>query len=562
MNRSSRQPMLVVVVAFAVGIFCDAQFPGSTLVWISICAIAFVLTLIAMRWQLHRVSGIALIIFLMSLGGIWHHMRWNLYPSNDISRWASNDAQPFVLEGVVSGETRPVGAANDHPLSISSRESRFIVPINVVRRKTASGWSPASGCVNVLARGEEIAYKTGDVIRLHGDVRLVEGPRNPGEFDFAWYYRSQRVNAWAYANGAEGIELVRDSRLLLNPSGRLRELIRRRLIASIERHVEEPYRDFAEAILLGRRSQLDPQQKDEFALTGTAHILAISGLHVGILVGVVFLVLRLCLVPRRWIFVVAILFVVAYAWLVEFRTPVTRAMILIALYCMGRLAGRAGMSLNSLALAALLVLVVNPSDLFSLGAQLSFLAVYSMTNIVERKREPLEPVAKLILTTRHWSIQEVYRGLQAMNRLFWTSLTIWLIAVPLVASNFHLFTLNSLWINPIVLPLVGLVLFWGLVYSFCKRLSSNSDGNGLGILEITGNDVWHRCIWREYSRGHHWVVGPNGLAVLTFYVGLLAMKVINPNGFSGKARIVLDRMGWSILAWADWNSEHLEHFAG
>ena len=112
-----------------------------------------------------------------------------------------------------------------------------------------------------------------------------------------------------------------------------------------------------------------------FVATGTVHLLVVSGLHVGILATGLFFALRMGFLRRGTALTLVAALVVAYAMIVGARPPVIRAAVLVVLLCMAAATGRRPLGFNSLAAAALVVLAMNPADLFRTGTQLSFLAM-------------------------------------------------------------------------------------------------------------------------------------------------------------------------------------------
>ncbi len=131
----------------------------------------------------------------------------------------------------------------------------------------------------------------------------------------------------------------------------------------------------ADAVLLGTREQLDPDQTEGFRETGTVHLLVIAGLHLGILAGVATLLLARLPIPRRWALATVALFTLTYMLLVQAQPPVVRATILVLAACGSLWLGRERLGMNVLAGAGLVVLALNPADLFRVGPQLSFLCV-------------------------------------------------------------------------------------------------------------------------------------------------------------------------------------------
>ncbi|MDB4766499.1 ComEC family competence protein, partial [bacterium] len=310
------------------------------------------------------------------LSACWHHAYWNFYPENEISRWASEDSHPVCIEAILLNEPRTVAAtsSNGHMNRPRDQATQNRMLAKCLAIRDGEQWLPAAGRLQLTAPvgGDEL--HAGDQVKIWGSLRKIGGPTNPGEFDFRNYYRSQRILSSLYCAHADGIEVIQRSH-----AGIWLARLRSRLNELAWHHLAPRQASLASAILLGNREQLEPSRRETFLQTGTVHLLAISGLHVGILACCFFVIFRCGWLSRNACLFLTIAFVMFYAWLVEFRPPVVRASILIILFCAARMSGRSGLSYNVLALAALIVLAINPTDLFSLGTQLSFLAVVSIS---------------------------------------------------------------------------------------------------------------------------------------------------------------------------------------
>ena len=339
---------------------------------------------------------------------------------------------------------------------------------------------------------------------------------------------------------------------------RLRSKLRKRLNALIWQHVDEKRAPFAAAILLGNREQLTSVQRERFLKTGTVHLLAISGLHIGILAALFFLLYRVGLMRRATALLCTIVFVIFYAWLVEFRPPVLRASILIVLFSIARLKGKNGLSYNLLALAGLIVLAFNPSDLFQIGPQFSFLAVTTLIfcrSWIYPGPEQ-DPLKRLIANTRGTPVRIV----RWVGRNAWTtfkvSAVIWLAAVPLVAFHFHLVVPVSLLLNPLVMiPIaIGLysglgVLVFGWFWSGAANFFGQVCGSSLGLIDmmIERGEV--------VPGGHFWASGPDAWAVVLFYSGLFLLVTQSWAKLNGRWTMAIV-CAWTAFAWVlpNWNA--------
>ncbi len=345
------------------------------------------------------------------------------------------------------------------PLPATEKTTFRVAPLEI---RNGRKWERVNG-VSRLVIHENVQHVTaGDEVLVIGRLVPIGAPTVPGQFHFQDYFRAAQTLSAIHVFHAESVTV--QQRASIPSFSGIRSYLRKQLDQLLWRYVHSDYAGFASAILLGNRQQLTAEMRDDFVITGTSHLLAISGLHVGILAGIFLIAYRLGVLPRRWALLLTIGFVVFYAWLVEFRPPVTRAAILLSLFCFGRLIGRAGLEFNLLAVAGILVLVVNPSDLFALGPQLSFLAVASLI-LYKDWIFPLpsdDPVDRLIRNSRpllqRWLNQIGRRCKQAVL----VSGLIWLVGLPLVAANFHVVTPIALLVNPLVLLPTGIALFAGL----------------------------------------------------------------------------------------------------
>ena len=220
----------------------------------------------------------------------------------------------------------------------------------------------------------------GDNWRLLVRLKPPHGFRNPGGFDYeAWLYQ-HRIRATGYVRQSpQNQRLERDTGF---PLQRLRQAIRE----SIATHLEHsPVKGIMLALVIGDRSAIDPFQWQQLQRTGTNHLMAISGLHIGLVAGLMFL-----LGQRLWRFsghgmvwlpapkagaILALLSATAYAALAGFSIPTQRALIMISVVMLALLTSRPITPSRTLATALLLVLLFDPLAVLASGFWLSFAAV-------------------------------------------------------------------------------------------------------------------------------------------------------------------------------------------
>jgi competence protein ComEC len=305
----------------------------------------------------------------------------------------------------------------------------------------------------------------------------------------------------------------------------------------------------AAAILLGERGGLSRELADEFVVTGTIHVLAISGLHVGLLAAGLFIVLRGFGLCRQSSGVAVAAVTGLYMLLVGAGTPVVRATILVWIACAAVAVGRRPATINSLAVAAIVICMWRPSEVFSTGAQLSFLSTAILTGVASilcRPRE-FDPIERLIERSRSWSekrlrLAGVWLGAGAL-----ASAAVWLATAPLVAYRFHVVSLVGLVINVFVAAVVPVAMACGflcLLTSIVPGPLASIFGAGCdGSLAVIEALVSHAA---AVPGGHAWVAGPQGWWVAGWYaVMVVAFLVL-------RADLLRRAVTWATLvgAWS------------
>jgi competence protein ComEC len=318
-------------------------------------------------------------------------------------------------------------------------------------------------------------FSPGDIILASSHINPINNYGNPGEFDYQTYMATHRLYHQTYLPASDWKKLRGiPARSPVSYSNR----IRRNFLNKIERAAGSPEEHaIVSALLLGYRAFLTPDMKTRFSASGATHILAVSGLHVGIL----YLILHYLLFfmetsrRRRIIKTLIILCILAcYALITGLSPSVSRATLMFCVLAIGRILRRPISAYNSLAFSAFLLLMINPMLVFSVSFQLSYAAVSSI----------------VIFQPRLYRLIE----LPAFPDRLWQWLTLALAAqigaAPLVIHYFHLFP-NYFWLsNFLAIPAATCILVCGtafLVTSFTLPALSPlfSEGMSLGakILE-------------------------------------------------------------------------------
>jgi len=525
-EASQYQPLVAVVVACAAGIVLDRISGLPSTFWWVLAVVAWFGWAAAWRWGASRSAAWLLLGSVLSTAGGWHHGSWDLFLDDDLGRIAREAPQPVCIEAVAMTGLRPVPAPPASPLRSIVLGDQTRLRVRVVRLRDGRYWRSCSGLAQMFVDGHLPNVRVGD--RLHIFAQLLK-PRpalNPGEFNSNLHQRADRVLSRVYVNYPECVT-VGSSESWRNP-WRALERVRTRSHELLSRHIRYERSPLAAAVLLGAREQLDPERVEAFVVTGTIHLFAISGLHVGILAASFFWVARCGMVSRRWALLAVIILTITYAMLTDARPPVVRATILVVVTCAAMLSGRRPLALNALAAAALGVLVYNPADLFRTGTQLSFLAVATLSWFGPRllATRPADPLQQLVSLARPWPVRMARRFGARLWRVTLASGVIWLVALPLVMYRFHLFSpiavlLNALlWIPMAVALFAGFgVLLLAEFFPFAGDACGWLCGACLAVLENTV------CVAQRAEGGHWWVSGPACWWLCGFY-GILGWGLI------------------------------------
>ena len=234
---------------------------------------------------------------------------------------------------------------------------------------------------------EPVPLRYGKRVTLTGVLQEPRGKRNPGGFDYKTYLARQNVVGVVEAIGLLQIG-EQGGFLPLRWIEGLRiqaEHLIDTIYAEVSLHAQ-----IVKGILLGKRSGIPSETLDAFQNSGTFHVLAVSGLHVGLVAALCYFGFSRFRFPQKIVCLLTMIAVLIYACLVGFRPSVFRATLLTLLFLLARLIDRDTDIYNLLAFAALVLLLLNPHQLWDVGFQLSFAAVASIVYFVPKMEKPLQ----------------------------------------------------------------------------------------------------------------------------------------------------------------------------
>lgn len=523
------RPLVAVAIAVVVG--CGTSRWLSVWVGEQSVGFAWAAALVACGgwagcWATGRPRPAAIMLLLAAgLGAsAWGAARFDLFATHDIAWQLVGGPIPIAVRGTVVESPRLLSRGEGSGAAALGPTSEFTVVVDEIR--TGSRWRPAAGRATVVVSGEPLPLWSGTRVRiLARGVRPIEAG-NPGEFDFAAKARSDRqlsvlrVNAWKWVRVQQWPPWWSLAASM--------DRVRAWALTTLQQQIAPGRLPLASALLLGARESLPQAAADNFVATGTIHVLAISGLHVGLVAAGLFGLLRGLVVSSRWASLIVAVVTGLYMLLVGAETPVVRATLLIWVACAAVGLSRRPAAINSLALAAIALLIWRPAEVFSAGAQLSFLSTAVLVGVAGGmpQRATIDPIERLIERSRSRTERLLRRMGWWLGTLAISGAAVWLASAPLVAARFHMVSPVGLVVNLVIAPLIPVAMACGFLCLLVAPVSSLVAGlpgagcdAALAIVELAVAAA------AQVPGGHAWVAGPAGWWVAGWY-GLLAAAVL------------------------------------
>ncbi len=363
-------PVLWLVTAFAAGIGLAVRWPESFQLWIAFAAMAILISGILL-WRQHRTAAWVLaLVAWTALGALASDIERVSVPANHVTR--------LIAAGRLdtSDPLRWRGRLREDPMALPWGR-RYDIDLEQVEQ--AGETVPVSGGLRVNLYGEAHAadqlqnLRAGDRVEALVKARPPRNFLDPGAFDLRGFLARQKVDLTGSLRNGELLQLVdRPRPTFPQRLARARGALLVRLDALFP---AEPARAAVlRAMLLGDRSFVDSEVVTAFQITAAYHVLVVAGLHVGALVVFLFWLSRGLRLPVGVTTLVTLAVLAAYVGVAQDRPPILRAALMAAFYLCARPLFRRVELLNTIALAALVLLVWKPSSLVDSSFQLSFLA--------------------------------------------------------------------------------------------------------------------------------------------------------------------------------------------
>lgn len=431
-------PFVRLVIPYVAGICAGEILSLPEAFYIGITLLAFIswalFQQLSKRLTRYVFSGVLVYWIMFGLGGLNHriHLRTNLH-------------QPFVSEPSVAFYAE-ITSSPAHGKSGYRMDANVLAVVDsTLQTMNTSG--------KILLQFGRISAdslpKYGDVLMIKSGFQEILPPLNPGGFNYRAFMlrkgilhqQNLRVGQWQLHDSYHGYSMLL-----------LADQWRSSIVSVLHRYLESPSDiAIAQALLYGYDDDIDSELVQSFARTGTLHVLAVSGMHVGLL----FLVLTTLMKPfannesrRRIVAMVQALCIWAYALLCGCSPSILRACVMFTFLLIGKQVNRTGNPFNSLCASAMLLLVFDPNLLFHAGFQLSYAAVGGILAFYRR--------LYLLFTFRYRLLDEIWKVV-AVTCAAQT------LTLPMSIAYFHSFPTYFIPANLIIIPLTTLLIYLGLL---------------------------------------------------------------------------------------------------
>ena len=447
-----RIPFFRIFLAALLGIFLDANYNPSLSAWMIVLSvfffilICFVKSTVIIKWKWGWILGISLIGILVAVGGISNALRSN--SKKVFSPLGSSVVLLTIAEGPKQGY-----ASNRYLARVFRADGQPFEPIGtsyVYIKKTDSS--------NIMP---------GDVLLSLSIPQALKKNANPGAFDFFTYSKRNGIGFTMMLEGpSQYIKMVQAN---ASSKGWI-NTIREKILTIIRKHIKSNQNaGLAEAMLIGYREDLDKELLNAYTNTGVVHIIAISGLHLGLIFMLMDLLIRSLAGRKRaaWAgLFISLPLLWSFAILTGSSASVIRSAIMFSFIIVGKAIGRKSNGMNSLLGSAFMMLLWNPDLRFDLGFQLSYAAVASILLFDQKIKKLVFLKNKSALYL--WSMVSITLAAQVLT-------------TPLVIAQFHRFPTLFLFTNLVAVPLSSLVLVLEILLCMVHPFDGIATGLGVAI---------------------------------------------------------------------------------
>lgn len=428
----NKQPLLIICVFFILGIFTQDYFVFQSYLVYFLLIISFLplIIFLSKSFHFHQIRHLSLFILFFSLGIFAHFLHSEKPKLPELKS----------KENIVYKTTKK--------LNSNAKNRRYEI----------SAWRGNEQFNSIISQPKsekELDFKhyyKGEVY-----VNKVEQPFNDFQFDYAKYLSRKGIYFQCYLPNEVQSKIRNDLSLS--------EKIKQKRLETLQKidatTLDKSTREFTKGIILADRTEMDKEVVQDFTKSGLVHILAISGSHMAIIFWLILIILN-PIFPRKfrnYKIIVALILIWSFAIFIDYGSSVVRSCIMVTTYYLYVLLQRKPDLLHAMAVAAFPILVCDTNQLFDVGFQLSFIAVFGIFWFNH-------PILKYLPKPKN-KFQNV------MVNIVSISFAAQIATLPLVIFYFHQYSFISLVANLVVIPFSELMIIFSLLMTIVIALNIN-----------------------------------------------------------------------------------------
>ncbi len=423
----STNPFLRITIPLALGITTNIYLEANSILWFLLLLITcFKIAALWMfplkwRWKLSVVQGIVILLMIFSIGGLTHS-----YKTKEPDAMLNKTEKVYFLKIIEEHKKTNIGR-------------RYLAEIYLHREP----YQYLTKCY-IYTNDSLILFKEGDLIISNRKLEKIKNTSNPGSYDFQKKSATNGIFMKTFIDNSNEFSLIgydenKFTQLINKNQAWIVETIRHSL-------KNRENSGLAEAIMIGYREDLDPALLESYTNTGVVHVIAISGLHIGLIFSIISMMINFIIghSKGKWISLFITLPLIWWFTILTGSTPsVIRSALMSTCIIIGNASEKKSVAINSLMAAAFIQIMHNPNIICDLGFQLSYTAVGSILIFNPFISKIIYVNNKLIKIT--WELVSVTLAAQ-------------LLTTPISVYHFHQFPSLFLFTNLIAVPLSSIIL--------------------------------------------------------------------------------------------------------
>lgn len=424
-----KQPLLILLVCFILGIFSYDYFVFSILKTYLLLIISFLLLVFSFsKFKFFKsLKNIFLGLFFFSLGVFSHFLHSQKPETPDFE-----------------GKQKVVFQLNKK-LNSNEKYRRYEVEILKIENFKNEKILPLNAVISVPKEEKPLDFK--EYFQTEVYLNKVKAPENDFQFNYAQYLARKNIYYQSFATD----EILISPKKNLSFAEKIKQK-RAKILQNIdESKLSEATQEFLKGIILADRTEMNAEMVSDFSKSGLVHFLAISGTHFAIIFWLILLLLKPIFPPkyRNFPIVISLILIWIFAVFIDFGSSVVRSCLMITVYYTFVLLQRKPDFLHSLSIAGFLILISDTHQLFDVGFQLSFLAVLGIFWLNE-------PILEFLPKPKN-KIQNFFVNIISI------SFSAQIATLPLVIFYFHQYSLLSIIANLVILPFSEIIIIFSLL---------------------------------------------------------------------------------------------------